>query len=149
MRWTPTLTTLLLATVLAGPALAQEGRDEAKAHGEMKGEHMEMRMHGAMAGGMTAHAEHLGLSDDQIDRLEALDERMEAEKERHHAEMKAIHEAGMEILTPEQRERMHQMMREMHAERGEGHEMERHEKHGEAKKDGDDADENDHDHPDA
>lgn len=117
MRWTRTMTTLLLAAALASPAMAQEGRDQAKGHGEMgAGRHgMMMGMDMApdqMSEMLAAHAEQLGLNDEQTARLEALGERHSAEMERHHAEMHAIHEAAMEILTPEQRERIHAMMHE-------------------------------------
>lgn len=130
MRWT-TLTTLLLATVLAGPALAQEDPEGKKEHHEMKGErgHMEMRMimmHAATPSMIAGHAEQLDLSEEQVERLEAFDERIEAERQRHHAEMTSIHEAAMEVLTPEQQEQVHETMKAMRAERGEGHRMKAH-----------------------
>lgn len=116
MKWTRTIPALLLATVLASPALAQEGHEGMNGHGEKKAHgHMEMRMmHAPMGGMLAAHAEELDLSDDQRERLEGLDARMEAEKERHMSEMRSIHESAMEVLTPEQRERMRDMMEEKH-----------------------------------
>lgn len=117
MRWTMTMTALLLATTLASPALAQEDHEGKRGHGEMKSHgdmHMQMSMMHGMPGMLTGHAEQLDLSDDQLERLEALDARMEAEKERHMAEMRSIHESAKEILTPEQRERVHDMMEEKH-----------------------------------
>jgi len=111
---------LTMVAALSTTTLAQEGHpDEAKDHGEKKGEHMEMRMHAPAFGMLAGHAEELGLSEDQVDRLDALKERSEAEKERHHAEMRSIHEAAKEVLTPEQRERAHELMRSMHGEHGE------------------------------
>ncbi|HUP19358.1 MAG TPA: hypothetical protein VM778_05320 [Gemmatimonadota bacterium] len=123
MRATPTTIALALA-LMAGPALAQEGHEGMRhdgaiaVHGEKK-THMSM-MHGGMAKMLEEHAEHLGLTAEQIGRLEGLDQRLEAEKERHHAEMRAIHEAAMEILTDEQRERIHALMEAQHGD-GEGH----------------------------
>lgn len=149
-----TTITLLLATLLAAPALGQEAREGMKGHGDMPAGHdgMEMRMdmHGAMPGMLTGHAERLGLTEAQIERLAALDQRLEAEKERHHAEMHSIHQAAMEVLTPEQRERMHETMRAMHAGDGEGHGIMRHRKdHGESATDDEAGDDEDHgpDHP--
>lgn len=131
MRGVTTTIALSLA-LMAAPAWAQEGHD---GHGPGHGEMHPGAMHAAMAGSLVAHAEPLGLSAEQLASLESLDERLAAEKERHHAEMKAIHEAAMEILTPEQRERMHAMMQEMHG--AHGHE-------GRMKKEDDAADPEDH-----
>lgn len=153
MRWTITLITPLLAIVLAGPALAQDGPAGTRDHGETQTGPMEMRMHRGMAGTLAAHAERLDLTDDQLERIEALDARLEAERERHHAEMRSIHEAAMEVLTSEQRDRMHRMMEEMHAERGQGHgEMKKHremKKNGEKKPEGHDHEDEDPDDEDA
>ena len=128
MRWTIPLTTLLLATFLAVPALAQESHEGMKDHGEKKGMHCPVgKMHGmhGMADMLEAHADQLNLTDEQLASLEDLDERMEAEKERHHEAMESIHEDAMQVLTPEQRDSVQEMMRSMHAARGEGHGMKR------------------------
>lgn len=116
MRGTITTTTLLLAAALAGPAWAQDGHEGHAA--PPAGHEMRMGMHAAMPGKLTEHAAHLNLSAEQVERLESLDQRLEAEKERHHAEMKVIHETAMGILTDGQRERMHEMMETMRDEHG-------------------------------
>jgi hypothetical protein len=138
MRGVTTTIALSLA-LMAAPAWAQEGHDGHDGPGAGHGEMHPGAMHGGMAGSLVAHAEPLGLSAEQLESLESLDERLAAEKERHHAEMKAIHEAAMEILSPEQRERMHAMMQEMHG--ADGHD-------GRMKKNDDAGDSEDHgDHP--
>lgn len=147
MRTTTTMITPLLALALAVPAMAQEGQAEKgqaekgqteKIHGERMAGHGGMQsrmMHHSMAKMLDAHAEELGLDENQVERLESVAERAEVEMDRHHAAMESIHEDAMEILTPEQRERIHAMMHEMHAERGESHGGMK--KHGEMKEPGD------------
>lgn len=128
MRRTTTMFTPLLALALAVPAMAQEGQAEKGQTEKIQGERMaghggmqSRMMHHSMAKMLDAHAEELGLDENQVERLESVAERAEVEMDRHQAAMESIHEDAMEILTPEQRERIREMMHEMHAERGEGH----------------------------
>lgn len=152
MRWTITMAALLAAAV-SSPAMAQEGRDGAKVHREMEHRGMMMGMMGAehsMKEMLAAHAEELGLSGEQRERLDGLAERLSAEMERHHAEMHAIHEAAMEALTPEQRERVHALMAEMHEEggmmgHGEKHGMAKDEEHEPEEEGGEDGENHQHD----
>ncbi len=116
MRWTTT-SMFLMAILMATPAMGQEAHEGREGHGDMPAGHDGMKMRHGGEGMLAGHAEHLGLTAQQTAAFEALDERLAAEKERHHAEMKAIHEAAMEILTPEQRERMHAMMEEKHGKK--------------------------------
>lgn len=117
MRWKTTLAACALAVLMAGPALAQQGH-EMDRRGEMMGGHEGMMGHGSMFEMIIARADALDLTPDQVERLKTLDERFEAERERHHEAMRSIHEEASGVLTDEQRDAIHEMFEEMHEEGG-------------------------------
>lgn len=130
MLWKTTMATLALAAALAVPAAAQQtqqGKQGNQGHGQMMqghgrmmdhGQDHGMGPHGSMVGWLTNHAGELGLTAEQSAKIQALDQRFSAEMERHRAEMTSIHESLTEVLTPEQRDKVHQMMQSEHGRHG-------------------------------
>lgn len=126
MLWKTTMATLALAAALAVPAAAQQthqGQEHGRmmqGHGRMMdhGEDHRMGPHGSMVGWLTSHASELGLTAEQTAKIQALDARFSAEMERHRAEMTSIHESLTEVLTPEQRDQVRQMMQSEHGRHG-------------------------------
>jgi DNA anti-recombination protein RmuC len=147
--------TVAAAAFAAAPAVAQQGHGhghgQAQGHAERQSHHCMMHNGAQML--LEHHRQDLGLSADQVSRLEAISAEMKAFHDQHRghaqmqnasaeqrqamhqqmtAQMRQHHERVLAVLTAEQRSRIEAMMQQHHAEKGaEGHARHGQGQHGE------------------
>ena len=144
------------AAFAAAPAVAQQGHGHGHGQGHAEGQAHRCMMHNGAQMLLEHHRQELGLSADQVTRLEAIAAEMKAHHDQHRAhgqmqdasaeqrramhqqmmaQMRQYHERVHAVLTAEQRSRIEAMMQQHHAGKGHG---EGHAQHGQGGHEGGD-----------